>query len=116
MVGSIRYVKQALISSGEGWLDADPEIRRLKPDIYAVNEDGDQRRQTRILRKARHRIPRAQAHACTGSTAAGRTAPICAVLEFVASLGGIAIDRFSVLRYFSGANFTKEGEAGSRAT
>lgn len=40
-VGSIKYVKQALISSGEGWLDADPEIRRLKPDIYAVNEDGD---------------------------------------------------------------------------
>lgn len=41
VVGSIRYVKQALISSGEGWLDADPEIRRLKPDIYVVNEDGD---------------------------------------------------------------------------
>jgi cytidyltransferase-like protein len=41
MVGSIKYVKQALISSGEGWLDADPEIRRLQPDIYAVNEDGD---------------------------------------------------------------------------
>lgn len=41
VVGSIRYVKQALISSGEGWLDADPEIRRLQPDIYAVNEDGD---------------------------------------------------------------------------
>jgi cytidyltransferase-like protein len=42
VVGSIRYVTQALITSGEGWLDADPEIRRLKPDIYAVNEDGDQ--------------------------------------------------------------------------
>jgi len=41
MVGSIKHVKQALISSGEGWLDADPEIRKLKPDIYAVNEDGD---------------------------------------------------------------------------
>ena len=41
VVGSIRYVTQALISTGEGWLDADPEIRRLKPDIYAVNEDGD---------------------------------------------------------------------------
>ncbi len=41
IVGSIKFVKQALISSGEGWLDADPEIRRLKPDIYAVNEDGD---------------------------------------------------------------------------
>lgn len=42
MVRSIKYVKQALISTGEGWLDADPEIQRLKPDIYAVNEDGDQ--------------------------------------------------------------------------
>jgi len=41
IVGSIKYVQQALISSGDGWLDADPEIQRLKPDIYAVNEDGD---------------------------------------------------------------------------
>ena len=41
VVGSIKYVKQAIVSSGEGWLDADPEIKRLKPDIYAVNEDGD---------------------------------------------------------------------------
>jgi len=41
VVGSIKFVKQALISSGDGWLDADPEIKRIKPDIYAVNEDGD---------------------------------------------------------------------------
>jgi cytidyltransferase-like protein len=41
VVGSIKFVKQVLISSGDGWLDADPEIRRLKPDIYAVNDDGD---------------------------------------------------------------------------
>lgn len=41
VVGSIKFVKQALVSTGEGWLDADPEIKRLKPDIYAVNEDGD---------------------------------------------------------------------------
>jgi cytidyltransferase-like protein len=41
VVGSIKFVKQALISSGEGWLDADPEIKKLRPDIYAVNEDGD---------------------------------------------------------------------------
>ena len=41
VVGSIKFVKQALISSGEGWLDADPEIKKLKPDAYAVNEDGD---------------------------------------------------------------------------
>jgi cytidyltransferase-like protein len=41
VVGSIKFVKQALISSGHGWLDADPEIKELKPDIYAVNDDGD---------------------------------------------------------------------------
>jgi cytidyltransferase-like protein len=41
MVGAIRYVTQALITSGYGWMDAEPEIKRLKPDIYAVNEDGD---------------------------------------------------------------------------
>jgi glycerol-3-phosphate cytidylyltransferase-like family protein len=41
MVQSIRYVKQALISSGDGWLDAEPEIEAIRPDIYAVNEDGD---------------------------------------------------------------------------
>ena len=41
MVGAIRYVTQALITSGHGWMDAEPEIQRLKPDTYAVNEDGD---------------------------------------------------------------------------
>ena len=41
VVGSIKFVKQAIINTGSGWLDADPEIRRLKPDIYIVNEDGD---------------------------------------------------------------------------
>jgi len=39
VVGSIKFVKQALIASG--WMDADPEIHRLQPDIYVVNEDGD---------------------------------------------------------------------------
>jgi cytidyltransferase-like protein len=41
MVQSIRHVKQALISTGGGWLDAEPEIERIQPHIYAVNEDGD---------------------------------------------------------------------------
>ncbi|HEY1786536.1 MAG TPA: cytidyltransferase, partial [Verrucomicrobiae bacterium] len=39
------------ISSGEGWLDADPEIQRLKPDIYAVNEDGDKGGKREYCRK-----------------------------------------------------------------
>jgi len=41
IAGSLRYVKQAFISSGNGWMDAEPEIALIKPDIYAVNEDGD---------------------------------------------------------------------------
>jgi len=41
VVGSIKFVKQAIVTTGSGWVDADPEIRRLKPDIYVVNEDGD---------------------------------------------------------------------------
>jgi cytidyltransferase-like protein len=41
MVASIRFVSHALIATGNGWLDADPEIGWIKPDIYAVNEDGD---------------------------------------------------------------------------
>ena len=39
--GAIRFVKQAMVSSGQGWLDAEPEVQRLRPDAYAVNEDGD---------------------------------------------------------------------------
>jgi cytidyltransferase-like protein len=41
VLSSIRYVKEALISSGQGWLDAEPEMQIIRPDIYAVNEDGD---------------------------------------------------------------------------
>lgn len=43
VVGVVRYVHRALISSGNGWVDAEPEIQSIRPDIYAVNEDGDRR-------------------------------------------------------------------------
>lgn len=41
MVQAIRYVKEALIATGSGWMDAEPEIAKIRPDFYAVNEDGD---------------------------------------------------------------------------
>jgi cytidyltransferase-like protein len=41
MVQSIRYVKEAVVTSGHGWMDAEPEIRRLGIEAYAVNNDGD---------------------------------------------------------------------------
>jgi cytidyltransferase-like protein len=42
MVGAVRSVHQCLVSSGTGWMDAEPEIARIKPTHYVVNEDGDQ--------------------------------------------------------------------------
>ncbi len=41
VVGAIRFVSGALIATGDGWLDAEPQIRELKPQVYVVNEDGD---------------------------------------------------------------------------
>ncbi len=41
MVGAVRYVEHALLSTGHGWMDAEPEIALIRPDIYVVNEDGD---------------------------------------------------------------------------
>ena len=41
MVGAIRYVNQAVITKGMGWMDAAPNIEEIRPDIYAVNDDGD---------------------------------------------------------------------------
>lgn len=41
LVGSFKDVARCLVSSGSGWLDAEPEIRALKADLYIVNEDGD---------------------------------------------------------------------------
>ena len=41
MVQSICYVKESLITSGSGWMDAAPEIKHVGIDTYVVNEDGD---------------------------------------------------------------------------
>ncbi len=41
VVSCCRYVTQALVTSGMGWMDAEPEIALIKPQMYAVNEDGD---------------------------------------------------------------------------
>ena len=51
------------ISSGWSWLDAEPEIERIQPHIYAVNEDGDKPEKLRILRCPRDRIPSPPSHA-----------------------------------------------------
>jgi cytidyltransferase-like protein len=40
IVDSIKYVHKALIASGVGMLDFEPELRRIRPDMFIVNTDG----------------------------------------------------------------------------
>ena len=40
MVNSIRYVERAFIASGSGMLDFEPDIERIKPNVFVVNFDG----------------------------------------------------------------------------
>ena len=42
MVGAVRSVHRGLVSSGTGWMDAEPEIDAIAPHAFVVNEDGDQ--------------------------------------------------------------------------
>ena len=37
MVNSVRYVKEAFVASGAGILDFEPDLGRIKPDIFVVN-------------------------------------------------------------------------------
>ena len=53
MVQSIRFVKQALISSGSGWMDGEPEIEKIRPNFYVVNEDGDKPEKREFCREHR---------------------------------------------------------------
>jgi cytidyltransferase-like protein len=41
VAGSFKSVARCLVSTGQGWLDAEPEIAALEADRYVVNEDGD---------------------------------------------------------------------------
>ena len=40
IVKSIRYVHDAFLGSGTGMLDFEPDLKRIKPDIFVVNQDG----------------------------------------------------------------------------
>ncbi len=41
MVQAVRSVHRGLVSTGSGWMDAEPEIDSIAPHVYVVNEDGD---------------------------------------------------------------------------
>lgn len=51
MVGSIKYVTEAFISSGEGMLDFEDDMKRLKPHMFIVNIDGFTEGKARICKE-----------------------------------------------------------------
>lgn len=40
MVDAVRYVTEAFIASGEGMLDFEEDMKRIRPDYFVVNHDG----------------------------------------------------------------------------
>jgi len=40
IVKSIKFVEDGFLASGSGMLDFEPDLKRLKPDIFIVNHDG----------------------------------------------------------------------------
>ena len=40
MVGAVKYVSEAFVASGEGMLDFEEDMKRIKPDYFVVNSDG----------------------------------------------------------------------------
>jgi cytidyltransferase-like protein len=40
IVKSIKYVKEAFLASGSGMLDFKPDLLRINPDVFIVNEEG----------------------------------------------------------------------------
>ena len=50
MVRAIRYVKEAYINAGEGYLDFLPTLDLVHPDCLVVNEDGDREEKRQLCR------------------------------------------------------------------
>jgi cytidyltransferase-like protein len=51
MLEAVRHVKRCVISRGKGILDFVDELKRLKPDIFIVNEDGNTPAKAELCRR-----------------------------------------------------------------
>ena len=51
VVASIRYVYEACLASGTGMLDFEPELKRIKPDIFVVNHEGHSNDKENLCKK-----------------------------------------------------------------
>jgi cytidyltransferase-like protein len=51
IVRSIKYVHEAFLAGGFGMLDFEPDIKRIKPDIFIVNKDGHTSDKEKLCKK-----------------------------------------------------------------
>jgi cytidyltransferase-like protein len=51
IVKSIRYVSEAFLASGSGMLDFEPDLKRIRPDIFLVNYDGSTPEKEKLCRQ-----------------------------------------------------------------
>ncbi len=105
MVKSIKYVTDAWINTGSGILDFEDDLRRFKPDLFIVNEDGHSPAKEKICTELEinylilKRIPEAGLPA--RSTTSIRSEVHCQ-LPFRIDLAGTWIDQPYVSKYGSG--------------
>ena len=105
MVKAMRYVKDAFINSGRGIIDFEREIKKLKPDIFVVNEDGYSPAKKMLCDdlgvelKVLERIP--DAGLPPRSTTAIRSSGVC-MLPYRIDLAGTWIDQPYVSKYYPG--------------
>ncbi len=105
MVKSIRYVKDAWINSGSGFLDFEADMRKFRPDIFIVNEDGSSQAKIAICDElgieyiVLNRVPEPGLPA--RSTTEIRGSNTC-LLPYRLDLAGTWIDQPYVSKYASG--------------
>jgi len=51
MAQSVKFVKEARIASGSGYLDYEPDRAELQPDMFIVNEEGDRSEKRELCEK-----------------------------------------------------------------
>lgn len=105
MVKSVRFVNDAWINRGSGIMDFEEDVRRFRPDIFLVNEDGNSPAKSRLCEElgieyvVLERIPDSGLPA--RSTTSIRQADHCQ-LPYRLDLAGTWIDQPYVNRYGPG--------------
>ena len=77
MAQAVRAVHRAEVSTGSGWMDAEPEIARIQPHLYVVNERWRPAGEARVLPRPSGSITSSSDDARITACQCGR-APRCA--------------------------------------